>query len=55
MSPSTVDQAESERRLARRYLEGFGPTSVADLARFATVYRSRARSALQAIEDELER
>jgi hypothetical protein len=55
MSPSTVDQAEAEGRLARRYLEGFGPASVADLARFATLYRSRARSALQAIEDELER
>ncbi len=55
LSPDTVDQAESERRLARRYLEGFGPASVADLARFATLYRSRARSALQAIEDELDR
>jgi DNA glycosylase AlkZ-like len=55
LSPTSVDQAESERRLARRYLEGFGPASVADLARFATLYRSRAKSALQAIEDELER
>jgi hypothetical protein len=55
VSPSSVDQTESEGRLARRYLEGFGPASVADLARFATLYRSRARSALEAIEDELER
>ena len=55
VSPSSVDQVESERRLARRYLEGFGPASTADLARFATLYRSRASSALQAIEDELER
>jgi Winged helix DNA-binding domain len=55
VSPSTVDQSEAEGRLARRYLEGFGPASVADLARFATLYRSRARSALQAIEHELER
>jgi Winged helix DNA-binding domain len=55
VSPSSVDQAESERRLARRYLQGFGPASVADLARFATLYRSRASSALLAIEDELER
>jgi hypothetical protein len=55
IQPSTVDQAESERRLARRYLEGFGPASVADLARFATLYRSRARSALAAVEDELVR
>ncbi|HEY7102238.1 MAG TPA: winged helix DNA-binding domain-containing protein [Mycobacteriales bacterium] len=53
--PSSVDQAESERRLARRYLEGFGPASVADLARFATLYRARASAALQSIEDELER
>jgi hypothetical protein len=55
VSPSSVDQAESERRLARRYLEGLGPASVADLARFAPLYRSRASSALQAVEDEPER
>jgi DNA glycosylase AlkZ-like len=53
--PSSVDQQESEHRLVRRYLEGFGPASVLDLAQFALIYRSRARSMLQAVEDELVR
>jgi hypothetical protein len=44
----------SLRVLARRYLEGFGPASVQDLAQFALVQRSRARQALSALEDELE-
>ena len=34
------------RQLARRYLEGFGPASMPDLAQFARVTRSRARAAL---------
>ena len=41
--------------LARRYLEGFGPATVADLAQFALVQRARARAALQGLADELER
>ncbi|HEX8347374.1 MAG TPA: winged helix DNA-binding domain-containing protein [Actinoplanes sp.] len=40
--------------LARRYLQGFGPASAADLAQFALVPRARARKALLAITDELE-
>jgi hypothetical protein len=35
------------RILARRYLQGFGPASVADLARFSLVPRSRARAQLE--------
>jgi hypothetical protein len=46
---------EALQTLARRYLEGFGPATVADLARFALVQRSRARAALQGLADELER
>jgi hypothetical protein len=41
--------------LARRYLEGFGRATVADLAQFALVQRARARAALQGLGDELER
>ncbi len=41
--------------LVRRYLEGFGPASVADIAQFALVQHSRIRPALAALEAELER
>jgi Winged helix DNA-binding domain len=41
--------------LARRYLEGFGPASIADVARFALVQRGRARAAVQALGEELSR
>lgn len=37
------------QHLARRYLEGFGPASMPDLAQFAMVQRSRARDALGAL------
>ena len=40
------DEGASLRLLVRRYLEGFGPASVADAAQFALVQRSRARDAL---------
>ncbi|MEU7900502.1 winged helix DNA-binding domain-containing protein [Nonomuraea sp. NPDC049152] len=43
------------RTLAQRYLEGFGPASVADVAQFALVQRSRARDALGALSGVLER
>ncbi len=41
--------------LVRRYLEGFGPASVADVARFALVQRARAREAVEALSADLER
>lgn len=41
--------AASLRTLVLRYLEGFGPASVADVAQFALVQRARARTALQAL------
>lgn len=46
--------AESLQTLIRRYLEGFGPASVADMAQFALVQRARVRVALQALAPELE-
>lgn len=47
--------AVSLRRLVLRYLSGFGPASVADVAQFAMVTRSRARSAVADLAGELER
>lgn len=44
--------AASLRTLVLRYLEGFGPASVADVAQFALVQRARARTALQALADD---
>ena len=41
--------------LVRRYLEGFGPASIADMARFALVQRARVRAAVQALGGQLER
>lgn len=38
--------------LVRRYLEGFGPASVPDVAQFALVQRSRVREALGAVAVE---
>ncbi|MFF2045086.1 winged helix DNA-binding domain-containing protein [Kitasatospora sp. NPDC058170] len=46
--------AASLQTLVRRYLEGFGPASVADVAQFALVQRTRARQALAALAGELE-
>lgn len=47
--------AASLQALVRRYLEGFGPASAADVAQFAMVQRARARKALETLAGELER
>jgi hypothetical protein len=46
--------AEALPTLVRRYLDGFGPASVADMAQFAMVQRARAKEAVQALGGELE-
>ncbi|WP_031081326.1 winged helix DNA-binding domain-containing protein [Streptomyces sp. NRRL WC-3549] len=38
-----------------RYLEGFGPATVADMAQFTLVQRGRIRGAVQTLADRLER
>jgi hypothetical protein len=43
------------QRLVRRYLEGFGPASVQDIAQFSTIYRPPARDAVAAMAGSLER
>lgn len=49
-APSPADHDESAVLLARRYLEGFGPASAADLARFSLLTRAKARDALHAVD-----
>ncbi|GAA2919087.1 winged helix DNA-binding domain-containing protein [Kitasatospora cinereorecta] len=46
--------AASLRTLIRRYLEGFGPASVADMAQFALAQRARVRAAVHALADGLD-
>ena len=43
------------RRLVRRYLEGFGPATMADIAQFSTMYRPPVKEALESLGDELVR
>ena len=47
--------AAALQMLVARYLEGFGPASVADMARFALVQRACAQEALKALSGGLER
>ncbi|EMF50528.1 MULTISPECIES: winged helix DNA-binding domain-containing protein [Streptomyces] len=46
--------AEGLRTLVRRYLQGFGPASVADMAQFALAPQRRIKPALAAMSEELE-
>ncbi len=52
--PVLADPAASLQTLIKRYLEGFGPASMADVAQFALVYRPRVKEALTALSGELE-
>jgi hypothetical protein len=49
------DPEASARWLARRYLEGFGPASMPDIAQFGTILRPPMRDALASLGDELVR
>lgn len=42
------------RTLIRRYLAGFGPASIADMAHFCLVQRARAKDAVRAIAGDLD-
>ncbi|MFM9593318.1 winged helix DNA-binding domain-containing protein [Streptomyces scabiei] len=42
------------RTLLHRYLQGFGPASVADMARFALIQQARIKTALSSLSAELE-
>jgi hypothetical protein len=41
--------------LVRRYLEGFGPATIQDIAQFSTIYRPPVKEAVAAMGDELVR
>jgi len=47
--------AAALQTLIKRYLEGFGPASVADVAQFALVQRARVKEALKTFSGDLER
>lgn len=47
------DREESSRWLVRRYLTGFGPASVADVAQFTLLTRTVVRDAVRSLGDEL--
>jgi hypothetical protein len=47
--------ADSLQRLVRRYLEGFGPASVADVAQFAMIPRSVARATVESVAEDVVR
>jgi len=56
--PALADPAASAaalQTLVERYLEGFGPALVADVAQFALVQQARAKEALKALSGDLER
>ncbi|ADB32589.1 conserved hypothetical protein [Kribbella flavida DSM 17836] len=49
-----LDAEKATEVLVRRYLQGFGPASVADIAQFAKITRSRVKVAISALSGELE-
>ncbi|MEU0092503.1 winged helix DNA-binding domain-containing protein [Kribbella sp. NPDC006257] len=55
---SPLDKAASDialQSLVRRYLEGFGPASVADIGQFGLIQRGRVKLAIEALGDKLEK
>ena len=53
-TPATDPEA-SMRWLVRRYLEGFGPATIQDIAQFSTIYRPPVKEAVAALGDGLVR
>jgi hypothetical protein len=53
--PPSWARERSVQRLVWRYLEGFGPGSVQDIAQFALIHRSTIRAALQSLDGTLVR
>jgi hypothetical protein len=51
--PATASPVESVQHLVQRYLEGFGPASVADVAQASHLRRTVIRQALHALTDEV--
>jgi hypothetical protein len=49
------DAAVSSQYLVRRYLEGFGPATMQDIAQFATIYRAPIQQALASLGDAISR
>ncbi|MET9437087.1 winged helix DNA-binding domain-containing protein [Streptomyces sp. NPDC006551] len=54
-TPGRASAPGALRTLVLRYLEGFGPASVADVAQFAMVRRAPVREALRALDGAVER
>lgn len=52
--PPTGDAAGSVQHLVRRYLEGFGPASAADIGQFTILRKPVVEAALAAMADELD-
>ncbi|UUN29875.1 winged helix DNA-binding domain-containing protein [Streptomyces sp. FIT100] len=53
-APDPEGREEALRTLVLRYLQGFGPASVADVAQFAMVQRAPVRAALHALDGTVE-
>jgi len=47
------DVGVSMQQLVRRYLEGFGPATIQDIAAFSTIYRPPVKEAVEALGDAL--
>jgi len=54
MLPGPDSPESALQTLIKRYLAGFGPASMPDIAQFAMVLRSRVKTAVQTLGDELE-